>query len=59
MLKAKESFIFDAGEFRILNVSQNLAGVTATLTNKKDNFHIHETINIDISRVLQKIAWKN
>ncbi len=50
---------FDNGEFRILNVSQNLAAVTVTLENKKEKLRIHETINIDISRILQKIAWKN
>jgi len=59
LIEGKDKLNFDNAEFRILNVSQNLAGVTVTLMNKKDNFRIHETINIDIVRILQKIAWKN
>jgi hypothetical protein len=59
LLESKGKLSFDTAEFRILNVSQNLAGVTVTLINKKDNFRIHETINIDIARILEKIAWKS
>lgn len=59
LIESQGKISFDNAEFRILNISQNLAGVTVTLENKKDKLRIHETINIDISRILQKIAWKN
>ncbi|MCB9772447.1 MAG: hypothetical protein H6754_07855 [Candidatus Omnitrophica bacterium] len=59
LLEKKGEFAFDAGEFRILNVNQNIAAITVTLNDKKQNLRVHETINMDISRVLQKTAWKN
>lgn len=49
---------FDNAQVRILKLNQNVAGVTVTIENKKEKFFIHETINIDIARILAKFDWK-
>lgn len=58
ILENNRTITFDKAEFRILNVNQNLASITFTLDNKQQNLHIQETVNVDMSRILQKIAWK-
>ena len=58
ILKNQHALKLSKAEFRILNINQNLAGVTFTLDNKERNLHVQETVNIDIARILQKIVWK-
>lgn len=59
LMEDQSALTLDKAEFRILNETQNLASVTFTLENKKSDLRIHETVNIDSSRILQKIAWRN
>ncbi len=58
MVDTQHALKLTKAEFRILNINQNLAGVTFTLDNKEQDLHVQETVNIDIARILQKIVWK-
>jgi len=58
ILEKQHNLKLSKAEFRVLSVNENLAGVTFTLDNKEPELHIHETVNIDIARILQKIAFK-
>ncbi len=49
---------FDNAQVRVLKLNQSVAGVTVTLENKKEKLSIHETVNIDIGRILAKFDWK-
>lgn len=58
MLDSQGKIDFDSARIRILNLNRNLAGVTITLENKKEDFRIHETTNVDFARILKKVDWK-
>ncbi len=58
LVKDKGTLDFDDAKFRILKLNENVAGVTISLLNKKENLNINETVNIDMARILQKFDWK-
>ncbi len=58
MIDKQGKLDFDSAQIRILNLNPNLAGVTITLENKKEDFRIHETTNVDFARILKKVDWK-
>ncbi len=57
-IEKKGKIEFDNAQVRILKLNERVAGVSVTLENKKDNLSIHETINMDMSRILAKFDWK-